>query len=75
MFKTREIAGWLFVLLGFYLLRMGLEFVGDRKVNEAIVVMFAAMGIFRGGIQLIKVSTAAHVCLMAERRDAVANRE
>ena len=75
MFKTREIAGWLFVLIGFCLLWIGLEFVGDRKVHEGIVVMFGAMGIFRGGIQLIKVATAAHVCLTAERRAAVDNQE
>jgi len=41
MFKTREIAGWLLVLFGLYLLRMGLDFVGDRKVVEASVVVFA----------------------------------
>ncbi len=68
MFKTREIAGWLFVFIGLYLIRMGLEFVGDRKVVEASVVVFAAMTVFRGGIQLIKVATAAHVCLTAERQ-------
>ena len=68
MFKTREIAGWLLVLFGLYLFRMGLDFVGDRKVVEASVVVFAAMAIFRGDIQLIKVATAAHVCLMAEQR-------
>lgn len=71
MFKTREIAGWLLVLLGLYLVRMGLEFVGDRKVFEASVVMFAAMTTFRGGIQLVKVATAAHVCLTAEQRSDV----
>ena len=68
MFRTREIAGWLLVLFGLYLLRMGLDFVGDRKVVEASVVVFASMAVFRGGIQLIKVATAAHGCLKAERR-------
>lgn len=68
MFKTREIVGWLLVVFGLYLLRMGLDFVGDRKVVEASVVVFAAMAVFRGGIQLIKVATAAHVCLTAEQR-------
>lgn len=68
MFKTREIAGWLFVLLGLYLLREGLTLVGDRKVFEASVVVFASIAIFRGGIQLVKVATAAHVCLTAERQ-------
>ena len=50
------------------LLRMGLDFVGDRKVVEASVVIFAAMAVFRGGIQLVKVATAAHVCITAEQR-------
>lgn len=68
MFRTREIAGWLLVLSGLFLLKMGLEFVGDRRVFAASVVVFAAMAVFRGGIQLIKVATAAHVCLTAEQR-------
>ena len=68
MFKTREFAGWLLVLFGLYLLRMGLDFVGDRKVVEASVIVFAAIAVFRGGIQLVKVATAAHVCLTAEQR-------
>jgi hypothetical protein len=68
MFKTREIVGWLLVLGGLYLLGEGLKLVGDRKVFEASVVVFAAMAVFRGGIQLIKVATAAHVCLTAEQR-------
>lgn len=68
MFKTREIAGWLFVLGGLYLMREGLNMVGDRRVFAASVVVFAAMAIFRGGIQLIKVATAAQVCLTAEQR-------
>jgi len=68
MLRSREIAGWLLVLAGLYLMRMSLEFVGDRKVVEASIVVFAAMTVFRGGIQLIKVATAARVCLTAERR-------
>lgn len=70
MLKTREIAGWLLVLCAFFVLRDGLNFVGDRKVVEASIYVFAAMAIFRGGIQLIKVATAAHVCLTAERHSS-----
>jgi hypothetical protein len=68
MFRTREIAGWLLVLFGLYLIRMALDFVGNRQVVEASVVVFAAMAVFRGGIHLVKVATAAHICLVAERR-------
>lgn len=69
MFKTREIVGWLLVLGGLYmLLTWGMDLIRDRKVFAASVVVFAAMAVFRGGIQLIKVATAAHVCLTAEQR-------
>ncbi len=68
MFRTREIAGWGLVLFGLYLIRMALGFVDDRKVVEASVVVFAAMAVFRGGIQLVKVATAARICLAAEQR-------
>jgi len=68
MFRTREIAGWLLVLGGLYLIYEALVHVGNRRVVEASVVVFAAMAVLRGGIHLVKVATAAHICLAAERR-------
>lgn len=69
MFRSREIAGWLLVLFGLYLIRMALGFLDGRQVVEASVVVFGAVAVFRGGIHLIKVATAARICLAAERDD------
>ena len=67
MFRTREIAGWLLVLFSLYLIRLALDFVNTRQVVEASVVVFAAIGVFRGGIHLIKVATAARICLAVDQ--------
>lgn len=60
----REIAGWLLVVLSLYLIRIGLLFVLDLqnpRIVESAVVFFAALGVLRAGVLLIRVSTAARV--------------
>lgn len=74
MFRTREIAGWLLVLSGLFLIGLALDFVGNRQVFEASIVVFAAMVVFKGGIHLVKVATAAHICLAAERMSEASGR-
>lgn len=66
LFWIREIAGWVLVLGSLWLVRMGLTFVSDPttpRIVEASVVMFAALGLLRMGILLIRISTAARICL------------
>ncbi|MCA8997535.1 MAG: hypothetical protein KDA80_11120 [Planctomycetaceae bacterium] len=62
-FWIREILGWCLVLAGIVLVGMALTFVEDRQVVEAGVVVMAATLIFRGGLLLIRISTAARICL------------
>jgi len=66
LFWIREIAGWVLVLASLWLIRLGLTFVSDPmspRIVEASVVMFAALGLLRMGILLIRISTAARICL------------
>ena len=71
MFWTREIAGWLLVAAGLYgyLLCFGLFLAHDKVLSGGIAAGMATM-IFRGGIHLVKVATAARVVLLARRTDA-----
>lgn len=65
-FWIREIAGWLLVLLSLYLLRIGLIYVSDLespKIIEASILMFAALGVLRAGILLVRISTTARIAL------------
>ncbi|MCA9085518.1 MAG: hypothetical protein KDA81_15770 [Planctomycetaceae bacterium] len=68
-FWIREIAGWLLVAVGLYLVRLVVTFVSDpaeARIVEAGVVMFCALGLMRAGILLIRVSTAARITLKDE---------
>ncbi len=65
-FWIREILGWALVVCGLLLLAKGVDFVSDPeapRIIEAGVFMFAAMGLVRVGILLIRISTAARICL------------
>jgi hypothetical protein len=65
MFWIREIAGWALVAFALLLVRTGLTFVTNMdtpRIVEAGVVMFAAMGVLKAGILLIRISTAARIC-------------
>ena len=65
-FIIREIAGWTFVAFGITLVIMGMQFLDERQVIEAGISVGAASLVFRGGIHLMKASTAARV-VMASR--------
>ncbi|MBL8819272.1 MAG: hypothetical protein JNL58_24790 [Planctomyces sp.] len=72
MFWTREIAGWLLVVVALFLVQTGLQFVRNLdspRIIEASVVMFGAMGVLRAGIYLIRMSTAARICRAELRTD------
>lgn len=64
-----EIAGWFLILLALALVWMALGYVESRQVVEGSVVVFAATVIFRGGILLIRIATAARICLSEGRRE------
>ncbi len=65
MFWLREILGWALVAVSLVILRIGMNFAmntTEPKIVEASVVLFAAMGVLRAGILLIRISTAAKIC-------------
>ena len=65
MFWLREVMGWALVAISLIVLRVGMNFAmntTEPKIVEAYVVLFAAMGVLRAGILLIRISTAARIC-------------
>lgn len=69
LFWVREIAGWMLVLLALFLLNVGINYITATKIVQAGVVMFSAMGVLRVGILLIRISTAARICLKEQPGD------
>lgn len=69
LFWIREIAGWLLVAAGVWLFWFTLAFLGSRQVVEGSVTALVGIVVFRGGIHLIKVATAARVVLHARREN------
>lgn len=65
-FWIREILGWALVVVGLLGLWKAIDFVSDPeapRIIEAGVFAFAAMGLVRVGILLIRISTAARICV------------
>ena len=64
-FWSREIAGWLLVLVGLVMFAVCyLMIVGGAPI-QAGPLAFLSFVIFRGGIHLLKVAVAAAVCTEA----------
>lgn len=65
-FWIREAAGWLLILLGifvFYLCLSALLSVDRSYFLEAGPMTVIGFVLFRGGLHLVKVATAARICL------------
>ena len=63
MFWTREIAGWLLIILG--LITFWLSYsvlLKNQRIMEAGPQVLMGIIIFRGGIHLLKVAVAARIC-------------
>lgn len=67
-FWTREIAGWLSLLLGLFGFYVCYVLLMSRAIIEAGPMTLISIFLFRGGIQLLKMATAAGICLEAQRR-------
>ena len=67
-FWIRELAGWLLVLLGLYVFVICYAILVSQGPHllEAGPLTFIGFIIFRGGIHLLKVATAARFCLHAQ---------
>lgn len=65
----REIAGWILVLGGLWLIGIVVEFCRNRWILEAGILGVVSIFVFRGGIHLLKVAIAARICREAWVRD------
>ncbi len=67
-FVIRETAGWFLIVAALYLIQLALlDYVEAGKVVEAGIVVMASMFVFKGGIHLIRVATAARICMLPRR--------
>ena len=79
-FWIRELAGWLLIALGLYVFFICYVILVNQGPHliEAGPLTFIGFIIFRGGIHLLKVATAARICLHAQgeilRKDNVPKR-
>jgi hypothetical protein len=69
MYWIREIVGWLLVLAGLYVFYVAMQLLLRDGPFILEAPMFVAIGffVFRGGLQLIKLSVAGRVCLDAQK--------
>ena len=58
---VREIVGWVFVALGLVLIGFVLHLALSRRVVEGLVVTLPAIVVFRSGIGLVRIATAARI--------------
>jgi hypothetical protein len=58
-----EAAGWLLLLLGLNVFRISFRYLNQRQVVEAFVAALIGWFIFRGGMQLLKVTVASQALL------------
>ena len=70
---TREIAGWLLVLLGLFVFFRCYTLLTaadseNPRILEGAALSLVGIIIFRGGIHLLKIAVAARVCLEAQER-------
>ena len=68
-FWTRELAGWLLILLGLWVFYQCYAFLREHYLVEAGELIAIGFIIFRGGIHLPKVAVAARVCMAAQQTD------
>ncbi len=69
MFWVREIVGWVLVVLGLWVLAQAVALLyTPMRLIAATQMTFIGVIVFRGGIHLLKVATAAQVCLRAQRQ-------
>jgi hypothetical protein len=67
-FWTREIAGWLLLIIGLFIFARCYAILTDAvpHILEGGSLTLIGIIIFRGGLHLLKVAVAARICLMAQ---------
>jgi hypothetical protein len=69
-FWTREIAGWVLLVLGLYVFYRSYALLTDENhyVLEGGTLTVIGIFLFRGGVQLLRIAVAAQVCREAQER-------
>ena len=60
----REVGGWCLILVALYMLRISLSYVAnvqEPRLVEAGVITIGALGVLRGGVQLVRLSAALRI--------------
>ena len=67
-FWTRELVGWLLVIVGLYIFRQCYVLLThpDHFLLEGSSLTIVGVIVFRGGIHLLKIAVAAQVCVQAQ---------
>lgn len=63
----REFAGWLITLIGFALIGLVVLLALNRSVFEAMALSLPATIVFRSGIGLVRMTTAARIAMQMNR--------
>src|SRR5262249_30422310 len=56
---SREIAGWVIILIGLWVFWLTYDALSRKRIFEAAPMAFVGFVIFRGGLHLLKVAVAA----------------
>jgi hypothetical protein len=67
-FWLRELAGWVLLVLGLLIFYQCFAMLVNRRLLEVGPAIFLGFIVFRAGLQLLKVSAAALVCLRAQEQ-------
>jgi hypothetical protein len=65
----REFLGWLITLVGLALIVVVLLLALNRAVFEALALSFPSAIVFRAGIGLVRMSTAARIALNLNKQE------
>lgn len=66
----REVFGWILILVGLFLIYLLVRLVYDRAILEAFALSFPATIVFRSGIGMVRLATAARIA-KGLRREAL----
>jgi hypothetical protein len=66
----REFMGWVIALVGLALIGVVLILALNRSVFEALALSFPAAIVFRAGIGLVRMATAARIATRLRRTDS-----
>ena len=66
----REFLGWVLALIGLALVAVVLLLALNRSVFEALALSFPSVIVFRSGIGLVRISTAARIAMKLNSQEA-----